>query len=183
MNLLLFSLMSRPTELYLSRESKSKALQTSQIASLSSRTSNNSDKELYNKSIKDKTIDNEIEDAIEQINTSEDIVETPLKKDKNEDFMSKIVRYGAQAKETFREIKSTFKNIYESIVGYVKSKYIREEEQERKIDKDCWQIGIDFSRTCNFIFFPKKPKRITGILIDKGILLDYVNPAPALCYF
>ena len=179
-NLLLFSLMLQPTELYLSRSHNIK-LTKNKIKS--SKTSN-LDRMLNKNNIKTGTIDNEIEDTIEQINSSErEDVETPLKKDNNEDFMSKIVRYGTQAKETFKEIKSTLKNLYGAIVGYAKSNYVTGEKQERKNDPDCWQIGIDVSRTCYFIFFPKKPKKITGILIDKGILLDYINPAPVFCNF
>ena len=82
----------------------------------------------------------------------------------------------------FTNIKSNVRKLYDGFKSYVKSKY-KVTEERKKDDVHGWQIGIEFSRYCNFIFFPKKPKKITGYLIDLGVMLDFINPSPVYCNF
>lgn len=90
-----------------------------------------------------------------------------------------------KAKKSFMDLipkaKEKAKNLYLGLVEYFSSKYKPEKENIQK--KDCWQVGMDISSVCNFIFFPKKMKKVVGIMIDKGIMVDYINPAPAYCNF
>jgi len=120
---------------------------------------------------KRKTIDSEIEKAMLEVN----------KLDTNQ--KGSIVEENAvtgYAKHFFTELKSAFQTLYKTVLKY--TNYGKTKEA-KKIRPDCWQIGIDFSSVCNFIFFPMKQKKIAGILIDKGIMLDYINPAPVYCNF
>lgn len=178
LSMLFFSSISSNTELYLSRQIKNRTKLAINKKSLNSDISS----KLTSKSSSNRTIENEIDDAIKKINKLEDhLIESSLKKEERT-LASTIIEYASQAKDFFSEVKSGLKSFYESIINYSKSIY-KSNKQKKKIDPDCWQIGIDVSRTCNFIFFPKKMKKIMGIMIDKGIMLDYINPSPVLCYF
>ena len=137
--LLLFSSMLNPAELYLSRESKNKEKSTkNQIKNSNSKISKNFDKELASTSLRDRTIDSEIEDAIEQIISPEtdNIAEVSSKTEKNEHFAPNIISYATQVKNFFTEIKSAFKSLYWAVVNYAKSSYKTKEKQKKNNDTD-----------------------------------------------
>jgi len=167
-NSILFSLLAMPAENYLSNESwhykrfkrKLKLKNPSFKKNLIKRTS----------------IDSILNKAVKKSRKSGNL-EEPLITNKNN--ISEIFNYSA---EFFSEFRTSVKSLYGSLIKYTKSKY-KSEKSNKNISKNCWQIGIDISSTCNFIFYPKKEKKVTGQLIDMGILFDYINPAPALCYF
>ena len=180
--MLFFPSMLEKTELYLSNEFKSAVKSKKHQNKFLAKKDSDISSKLTRKSSSNRTIENEIDDAIKKINKLEDhLIESSLKKEERT-LASTIAEYTSQAKDFFSEVKSGLKSFYESNINYSKSIY-KSNKQKKKIDPDCWQIGIDVSRTCNFIFFPKKMKKIMGIMIDKGIMLDYINPSPVLCYF
>lgn len=116
-----------------------------------------------------------IEDAVMQIKQGDERNEHI----KNENFASKIL-YSSQA--SFSEVKTRIKNFYGIVTGYAKSKY-NEAKETKTQNLEGWQIGIEFSKYCNFIFFPKKIKKMTSYLMDLGALPDRIHASPALCYF
>jgi len=165
-NLLLFSSILNSAELYLHAESE------------------NNSESIKLDSKKNTTIDNEIEKAMSHV-IDKGKIEFSNKRAKNEkddDSLGNLMEYISKAEEIFEGVIPSVKKLYNTFISYAKSIYKGKKENKNK-DKDCWQIGIDISRVANFIFFPKKAKKVTGQLIDKGILLDYINPSPALTYF
>ena len=170
-NLLLFSSILGQAELYLSNSisKRAKRKQTAVSSSFKARSAKT----------KNNTLDSQMYDAILKIKQQEEIaIRNSIEK---HGFISKIVSYTTEVKEFVSEIKFQFRNFYQTGIEYAKSKY--EAIKEAKKNLEGWQIGIEFSKYCNFIFFPKKPKKITGYLIDLGVLPDRINASPVLCYF
>lgn len=66
---------------------------------------------------------------------------------------------------------------------YSDSVYMNNRNGKNKPVLDGYQVGIEFSSVTNTIFFPMKQKKISAQLIDKGIMLDYLNTSPVLNYF
>jgi len=169
-NKILFSLMAMPAEQYLSKESMHYSRFVKNIKP--------KNHPLERKIIKSNSIDSILNNTIKKVRKYGNL-EEPLLVNKNIDNTPGFFTYAMQF---VSEFKTNVKNLYSSIIKYAKSKY-KSEKPKKNIRKDCWQIGIDISTTCNFFFFPKKEKKVIGQLIDKGILFDYINPSPTLCYF
>jgi ASC-1-like (ASCH) protein len=177
----MFSLLARQTELYLGAEYKCPI--KVQIKSIESRFLADELSAINRKKKNGETIESKVRGwsmkvKIEKSSSAKKL----LKKEKLKKFASKSAGYATQTIALLREIKSGFMNLYSSVVSYTRSIYKSEGVIKKKGGVQGYQIGIEFSRYCHFIFFPRKPKKITGYLIDLGILVDYVNPAPTFCY-
>tara|TARA_Y100000310_G_C20452376_1_gene701400 strand:+ start:144 stop:692 length:549 start_codon:yes stop_codon:yes gene_type:complete len=177
---LLFSLLTNNAEFYLTTESKNSNCKKI----LSDRAESEIEKAIGKFAKEKQAVSNT--NKISCNNKTENNIEATLEQQDSADVRDRKIEMKSETNGYFTafhnildEVKSVVKSAYGAIVGY--SKYLT--RVKKKIKPDCWQIGMDVSSVANFIFFPKKMKKITGIMIDKGIMLDYINPAPAYCNF
>lgn len=124
---LLFSSLLNPTEMYLSKELKNKPLV--KIKNLKAAISRTINKKigLPRKKAVNKSLDSEIETAIEKIKNPEheNIIDELLAKEVIEDINSRVAKYETPVKEASNEKKSAFKSLYQTFVSYAKGAYTR----------------------------------------------------------
>jgi len=125
-NFLLFSSMSNPAEMYLSKEIKKTKRGNFKdgIAGLISKTA----KVLRYKEVGGNSLDTEIEAALEGIKNQE----AENKSITNGEFLSKIMEYNR--KEPVDEIKTALKNLYSTFVSYAKKTYASISSKSKKVD-------------------------------------------------
>jgi len=126
LNFLLFSSMSNPAEMYLSKEikiSKNSNFKDG-INGLISKTAN----VFRKKEVGESSLDTEIEAAIEGTKNQE----PENKQIAKADFLSKIMEYNR--KEPVDEIKTALKNLYSTFVSYAKKTYAGISSKSKKVD-------------------------------------------------
>lgn len=125
---LLFSSMQNPAEMYLSKEIKSKS-KTSKIKNLKG-TIDKKISDLFRKKADNKSLDNEIETAMNNMKNPEQ--ENIIDKLFAEEVPQvKAGKYDVNAPE---EIKSAFKSLYSTFVGYAKAAYGSIISGSRRVD-------------------------------------------------
>lgn len=135
---LLFSSMLKPTEQYLSREFKNNILAKTKIKSPKSDVSKVISKEVdlfRKKAAKDDSIDHEIEMAMADIRKpeQENIIEELLAKELVKNSALEVTKYETSINETSNEIKSAFKNLYQTFVSYAKGAYTKIKSEGKNI--------------------------------------------------
>jgi hypothetical protein len=124
---LLFSSMLNPTEMYLSKELKNKP--PVRIKNLKAAILSTVNKKigLPRKKAVNKSLDSEIETAIEKIKNPEheNIIDELLAKEVIEDINFRVTKYETPVREASNEKKSAFKGLYQAFVSYAKGAYTK----------------------------------------------------------
>ena len=127
---LLFSSLLNPAEMFLSKELKNKhksaKSKTHNLKSVISKPIG-AKLDLFRKKEVNKTLETEIEVAIEDIKNPEheDIINELLTKEIAEGFDPQLVKYENQVNKTSEEIKPLFKRLYQTFVSYAKGAYTK----------------------------------------------------------
>jgi hypothetical protein len=135
---LLFSSMLKPTELYLSKEAKNKAVaKKNTFKGLKLCISKAIDKKLRLSSkngFKEQSLDYEVEEAVKDLKhiERESFIVGSSTEEKGVDNGPKVIKYGT--KDAFKEIKAAFKDLYKAFVGYAKSSYAKTSSGGKKVD-------------------------------------------------
>ncbi|MCH8067505.1 MAG: hypothetical protein IIC69_02885 [Nanoarchaeota archaeon] len=127
---LLFFSMQNPAEIYLSGEIKSNS-KTAEIKDLKGTL----DKKISGLFRRDRSLDNEIETAMNNMNNpeQESIIDKLFAEEVPQDAEVRNAKYATEA-NAFAEIKSSFKSLYSTFVGYAKATYGSIVSRSRKID-------------------------------------------------
>jgi len=127
---LLFFSMQNPAEIYLSREIKSNS-KTAKIKDLKGTL----DKKISGLFRRDRPLDNEIETAMNNMNNpeQESIIDKLFAEEVPQDAEVRNAKYATEANAS-AEIKSAFKSLYSTFVGYAKASYGSIASGAKKID-------------------------------------------------
>ena len=180
-NILLFSSMLNPAEIYLSKEIKSKTQSKSKLNSLKDTISKTIDNKMglfRKKAAVEESIDKEIEIALEDTRNpaQKNVIDEILTKEENTGFLSKIMNYNMQEKKAKDEVKSALKNLYNIFISYAKSTYTAMHSVSKKIIQGPVKITLlKFIRVFEYILASLNPQwnKVAGSIED----LDTLAPA------
>ena len=172
-NILLFSSMLNPAEMYLSKEIKSKTQSRGKLKSLKDTISKTIDDKFgLLRKTKESSLDHEIEAAMNNIKDSEQ---------ENSDLLAKMLDYNSEEKKPMNMIKSALKNLYNTCVSYAKGAYTKASDSisytKRKIIEGPVRITTEkYCKISQFVLAALSPQWNMPMLSK----FDFDTLAPAI---